>query len=93
MKNPILCGDGGLGISQRLNGCTDLTVLNHELDWHNIAPTARDFISRQLKKYRPDEQVLYISDNALPERSRACEKRHSDGGEASENSRLATLWR
>lgn len=62
MKTPYYVATVVSAYRKRLDGCTDLTVLNHELDCISHRPYCTGFYLGQLKKYRPDEQVPYISE-------------------------------
>ncbi len=73
MKTPYYVATVVSAYRKRLDGCTDLTVLNHELDCISHRPYCTGFYLGQLKKYRPDEQVPYISKCTFAGTVRACE--------------------
>ena len=73
MKTPYYVATVVSAYRKRLDGCTDLTVLNHELDCISHRPYCTGFYLGQLKKYRPDEQVPYISKCTFAGVVKACE--------------------
>lgn len=73
MKTPYYVATVVSAYRKRLDGCTDLTVLNHELDCISHRPYCTGFYLGQLKKYRPDEQVPYISECTFAGTVKACE--------------------
>ncbi len=62
MKTPYYVATVVSAYRKRLDGCTDLDALNHELDCISHRPYCTGFYLGELKKYRPDEQVPYISE-------------------------------
>lgn len=73
MKTPYYVATVVSAYRKRLDGCTDLTVLNHELDCISHRPYCTGFYLGQLKKYRPDEQVPYISECTFAGTVKTCE--------------------
>lgn len=73
MKTPYYVATVVSAYRKRLDGCTDLTVLNHELDCISHRPYCTGFYLGQLKKYRPDEQVPYISECTFAGTVKSCE--------------------
>lgn len=72
MKTPYYVATVVSAYRKRLDGCTDLTVLNHELDCISHRPYCTGFYLGQLKKYHPDEQVPYISKCTFAGTVKAC---------------------
>lgn len=62
MKTPYYVATVVSAYRKRLDGFSDLEALNHELDCISHRPYCTGFYLGQLKKYRPDEQVPYISE-------------------------------
>lgn len=73
MKTPYYVATVVSAYRKRLDGFSDLEALNHELDCISHRPYCTGFYLGQLKKYRPDEQVPYISECTFAGVVKTCE--------------------
>ena len=60
MKSPYYVATVVNAYRRRLDGCTDIDMLQHELNCISHRPYSNGFYFGEMKKYIPDEQLPYI---------------------------------